>query len=814
MSALIHDLRLARRMLVKNPLFTAVVVITLALGIGLNTAVFSAIDALLLRPLPGVRAPDELVQVYRSWPGDMKYGSNSVPHYYDLRARSGDVFSGVAVWDFEAMNLSSAAGRPERVLGMMVSANFFSLLGVTPARGRTFVPQEDSGRGAHPVAVISYPTWKRLFGGDSAVVGKTLILNGTSYSIVGVAPQAFKGIIPVITPTLWVPLMQYDQVRLGQRSTFDVRGNNNMNVIARLKPGVGLKAASDRMNQVVAQLRTEYPDDYKENGITLVPQSQAGIHPMFKSAEVGISSVVMAVVAILLLVACVNVANLFLARARDRAREMAVRLSLGATRGALIRQLLTESLVFAGVSALAGLGVAVWAIHLGNQISVPYDIDFRADLRLSPTVLAFTIAISLATGVLFGIAPALQATHPSLIPALKGEAPAGASRSRISSGLVVAQMALSIVLLVCAGLFLRNLKAATAADKGFVSDHLLITEVDPGLQGYDRARTEDFYRRLTERLGAIPGVRAVGFAEYVPLGFSENDSFVTIPGYVPSGKEFMSVQNNAVAPGYFEAMGIPILKGRGFAAQDDSAGRAVVVVNQRFVDHYLAGKDPIGQTVHSRGKDHTIIGVVPTGKYLRLGEDPTAFMYFAQAQHWDAGMTVHVRTTGDPTAFIPVLRAEVAALDPTLPLSNVRSMESHLGIALLPARLSGAVLGIFGILGLVLAAVGIYGVMAYSVAQRTREIGIRMAIGAAAGDVVRLVMRQGMALVLAGTAIGLAGAVAASRLIRGILYGSGANDPLTFVAVPLVLMGVAMLATWIPARRASAMDPLLALRQE
>jgi predicted permease len=813
MSALTHDLRLARRMLVKNPVFTAVVIITLALGIGLNTAVFSAIDALLLRPLQGVRAPGELVQVYRSWPGDMKYGSNSVPHYFDVRERSGDVFSGVALWDYEAMSLSSA-GRPERVLGQMVSANFFSLLGVTPVRGRTFVPQEDSGRGAHPVAIISYPTWKRLYGGDSAIVGKSLLLNGTSYSIIGIAPEAFKGINQVITPALWVPLMQYDQVRLGQRSNFDSRGNNSMNIIARLKSGVSLKAANDRMNQLVAQLRTEHPDDYKENSITLVPQSEAGVHPMFKSAEVGISSVVMAVVAILLLVACVNVANLFLARARDRAREMAVRLSLGATRGALIRQLLTESLVFAGVSALVGLGVAVWAIHLGNRISLPFDIDFNADLRLSPTVLAFTIAISAVTGVLFGIAPALQATHPSLIPALKGEAPAGTSRSRISSGLVVAQMALSIVLLTGAGLFLRNLKAATAADKGFVSDHLLIAEVDPGLQGYDRARTEEFYRRLSERLGAIPGVRALGFAEMVPLGFSENDSFVTIPGYVPTGKEFMSVQNNTVAPGYFEAMGIPILKGRGFTAQDDSGGRAVIVVNQRFADHFLAGKDPIGQTVSSRGKDHTIIGVVPTGKYMRLGEDATAFMYFVHAQHWGAGTIVHVRTSGDPSAFIPVLRSEIAALDPMLPLSNVRSMENHLGIALLPARLSGAVLGIFGILGLVLAAVGIYGVMAYSVAQRTREIGIRMAIGAAAGDVVRLVMRQGMVLVLAGTGVGLVGAVAASRLIRGILYGSGANDPLTFVAVPLVLMGVSMLATWIPARRAAAMDPLRALRQE
>ncbi|MFI5312074.1 MAG: ABC transporter permease [Gemmatimonadales bacterium] len=812
MSALVQDLRLARRMLVKNPVFTGVVVLTLALGIGLNTAVFSAIDALLLRPLPGVRAPEEIVQLYRSWPGDVKYGSNSIPHFLDLRERGDDVFSGVASWTFAPLNLAST-GRTQRVMGGVVSANYFSVLGVNAIRGRTFLPEEDAGRLAHPVAVLSYAGWKGLFGGDTGIVGRTVILNGQNYEIVGIAPRDFHGIITIVTPALWVPLMQLEQAQPGSGRRFEERGSNFMNGFARLKPGVSFKAANDRMGALVAQLRGEHPDDYKESGITLVRQSEAGVHPMFKSAEVGISSVVMAVVVILLLVGCVNVANLFLARARDRAREMAIRLSLGASRGALVRQLLTESLVFAGLAAIAGLGVAVWAIHLGNQISLPFDIDFSADLRLSPMVLAFTLGISIATGLLFGIVPALQATRPSLIPALKGESPAGESRSRVSRGLVVAQMALSIVLLTCAGLFLRNLKAATAADKGFASDHLLIAEVDPGLQGYTRARTEDFYRRLTERLGAMPAVRGVGFAAMVPLGLSESDTYVEVPGYVRAANEMMSVQMNVVSPGYFETMGIR-LRGRGFTAQDDSGAPRALVINQRFVDHYFAGKDPVGRIVKTHGKDHVVIGVVPTGKYQRLGEDPTAFMYFAQAQDWESGMTVHIRTAGDPAAMIPTLRAEIAALDPSLPLSNVRSMETHLGIALLPARLSGAVLGIFGILGLVLAAVGIYGVMAYSVSQRTREIGIRMAIGAASRDVVRLVMGQGLALVLGGTAIGLSGAIAASRLIRGVLYGGGENDPVTFVVVPLVLIGVAMLATWIPARRASELDPLLALRRE
>ena len=812
MPSVLQDLRFARRILVKSPVFTAVVVTTLALGIGLNTAVFSAIDALILRPLPGVRAPNEIVQLYRSWPGDFKYGSNSIPHYLDIRARTGDVYSGVALWSFSPLSIA-ADGRTQRLMGAIVSANFFSLLGVNAVKGRVFLPEEDEGRNAHPVAVASYNTWQGTFGGDPKIVGKQVVLNGLNYTIVDVTPKAFKGIIPIATPALFVPLMQFSQVQPGNAASFEIRGNNSHNVIARLKPGVSYAVANERMKALIAQLRTEHPDDYKDNGITVVRQADAGVHPTLRAAQVGLSSVVMAVVLILLLVSCVNVANLFLARARDRAREMAIRLSLGALRGALIRQLLTESAVFAAVSAVVGLLVAQWAITLANQITLPFDIDFDAGLRLSPMVLAFTLVVSVVTTLIFGLVPALQATRPSLIPALKGEAPAGESRSRVTKGLVVAQMALSIILLVSAGLFLRNLKAATAADKGFASDHVLVAQVDPSLQGYPRARTEEFYRTLVERLRANPMVREVGLASTIPLSLGESDTDAEIPGYVPAADENMSVQYNTIAPGYFAAMGIPV-NGRGFEARDDSAGGKVLVVNQQFVDHFFGGKNPIGKVVKTRRTDHTIIGVVPTGKYMRLGEDPTAFMYFAQAQHWDASMVVHLRTKDDPAALIPTLRSEVAALDASMPLSDVRTMEQHLGTALLPARLSGVVLGIFGVLGLVLAALGTYGVMAYSVAQRTREIGIRMAIGAAPTDVVRLVMRQGMTLVGIGIVIGMAGAFGASRVIRGVLYGGGENDPLTFIAVPLVLSAVAMLAIWIPARRAAALDPLVALRQE
>ena len=813
MHTLREDLRYAVRLLLKNPVFTGIVVLTLALGIGLNTAVFSVIDGLLLRPLPGTRAPNELVQVYRTYKGDVLYGSNSIPHYQDMRDRSGDTFSGVSLWDFETMNLA-AGGRNERIFGVMASANHFAVLGATAMLGRTFVAAEDSGRRAHPVVVLSYAAWKGRFGGDSAIIGRPIVLNGRSYTIVGVMRPEFKGALPLVTPALWVPLMQLEDIRPGDSTRFTRRGNNSFNVIARLKPGVTIAQANAHMKALIAGLKAEYPRDYEESGINLVLQSEAGIHPQFRAAQVGLSSVVMAVVGVLLLIACVNVANLFLARARDRAREMAIRLSLGAKRSRLIQQLLTESLLFAVASGLTGIALAWLVIRLANRIQLPMDVDFSADLHLSPLVLLFALGVSVVTGMLFGLAPALQATNPSLIPALKGEAPAGQSRSRASKGLVVAQMALSIVLLVSAGLFLRDLRNATAVDKGFVEENMLLADVAPELQGYDRARSREFYRHVRERLLSQPNVTAVGFTDNVPLGLSENDSYVEIPGYTPAKNENMSLQTTVVTPGYFEAMGIRFKEGRDFTERDDSAAARVMIVNEQMAKTYWKGASPIGRTVKYGGVDHTVIGVVPTGKYQRLGEPPTPFYYRVQEQYWSPGMSVVIRTKGDPQAVAPTLRAAVSSFDETLPVSDIRTMTRHLGIALMPARLAGAALGVFGLLGLLLASVGMYGVMSYTVSQRRREIGIRMAIGAATTDVVRLIMRQGLTLVVVGAAIGVAGALGASRLLRGILYSPSVVDPVTFAGVPLLLTAVAALASWLPARRASGVDPLEALRRE
>jgi predicted permease len=812
MTTLLHDLRYAGRLLRKSPLFTSVAILTLALGIGMNTAVFSAVEAMLLRPLPGVADPSRLVQLFRTWPG-YPYGATSPGTYFDVRERSGDIFSNVLVWDFAPLNLSSS-GRTERITAQIVSANFFSTFGVHAERGRTFTPDEDVKPGAHPVAVLSHAGWQSVFGGDPQIVGRTVLLNGHRYTVVGVTPPEFRGPVSIVVPVLWVPLMQMAEVMPSAGRHLEDRDDNYLNVVARLQPGVSVARAQDRLKAIAGELKEIYPNQYKDAGFLVLTQAEAGIHPRFHGTQVALSSVVMAVVVLLLLIACVNVANLFLARARDRGREMAVRLSLGAGRARLVRQLLTESLVFSVIAGAAGLLVGSAVIALVNRIRLPIDITIDPDLRLNGTVLLFTFGIAIATGLLFGLVPALQATRPSLIPALKGEAPAGGSRARMSSPLVVAQMALSLILLICSGLFVRNLREATTLDKGFTSDNLLLASVDPGMNGYNHARVDDFYRRLLERLRQMPGVRAVALAEQVILGLGNSDTGVEIPGYTPAKNESMSVPYNIVSPDYFTALGMKLIRGRDFTLRDDSSATGAVIVNQRFVDRFWQGKDAIGKQIRVGGRARTVVGVVATAKYHSLGEAPSSFMYLPVTQSWRAALNIHVRTAGDPAAFAPRLRAEVAALDPDLPLSDVRTMNNFLGVALFPARIVGAVLGAFGLLGLILAAVGVYGVMSYSVSQRTREIGIRMAIGAAHGQVVRLVMRQGMQLVIIGAVVGLAGALVAARLLRGVLYGSGSLDLVAFTSVPLVLLTVAMLAIWIPARRAASVDPMRALRSE
>jgi predicted permease len=807
-----RDIRFALRMLAKSPVFTVTVVLTLALGIGSSTAVFAAIDATLFRPLAGAQDPDELVQVFRTYPGNEQFSSNSIPHFLDVRSRSTDVFAGAAAWSFTPMSVA-VGERPVRLFGAMTSADFFTVLGAKAALGRLFNPAEDVGRGAHPVAVLNDATWKSLFGADPRVIGKTMRVNGRQVEVIGVTAPDFHGAMPVVRPALYLPLMQLEQLRPGSGGDFEDRGNNYLNIIARLRPDVSLAQANARMTALVGELRAEHPSEYVNRGIHLVPQSRSGIHPAMRTAQIGLSTVVMVLVGLLLLLACVNVANLFLARASERSREMAIRLALGARRGLLLRQLMIESLVFAVVAGVLGGMLASWVISLVNTVALPIDFDMSPDLRLSPVVLGFALGATVLTTLLFGTVPALHATRPSLVPALKGEVAVGGSRSRASRVLIIAQMALSIMLLICAGIFAVNLRGAATVDKGFNAEHLLTAQISPSLAGYTDEGAGEVYRRLSERLSALPTVRSVAFAEALPLSLNGSDGGITVPGYVPAKDENMSIQYSIATPGYFRTMETRLLRGREFTPQDDSAAVRVVVVNQRFVDRFWPGQDGIGKTVQAGSRTYTVIGVVTNGKYKTLGEPPTPMMWYAYAQARVLGMAVIVRTTGDPAQFIGTLRSEVAAVDRNLPLSDVRTMNDHLGIALLPARLAGGALGVFGVLGLLLASVGMYGVVAYSVAQRGREIGIRMAIGASGQQLVRMFLREGMSLVLIGGAIGIAGALLGSRLLEGLLYGDTVS-PVAFGVVPLVLVTVAAAAIVIPARRAARVDPAIALRAE
>lgn len=807
MSVLLQDLRQALRMLRKNPLFTIAAVSTLALGIGMNTAVFSAVDALLLKPLPGVSHPEQLVQVYRTWPGDFNYGSNSVPHYYDIRERSHDAFADMLAWNFTPASVSFA-GEPELGMGQEVSANFFSVLGVHALRGRTFLPEEDKGPGEHPVIVLSYAYWQTRFGGDPDAVGRSVTINGRPFTVVGVAPAGFHGPLPLIHPDFWVPLMMQATMMPG-RDWIHSRGNNFLHVVGRLKPGVTLERANQVMKSVQAGLEEQYPDGYKGSGINLVPQSKAGIAPEFHNAQVGLSTVILAVVGLLLLIACVNVANLFLARASERRREMAIRLSIGARRGRIVRQLLTESVLFSLIAGAAGLLVALAAIRVAAGIHLPTDFPVAFDFSLDRPVLLFTLAVAVATGLLFGLAPAIQASKPELVSAVKGEASErGEARSRLSRVLVVVQIAMSILLLLSAGLFLRSLGRATALDKGFRSDHLLLATVYPALQGYDQARTDAFYRDLLQRVRALPGVRSAAIGEVVPLGFDGQDRGVDIPGYQPGPNELMSLNYNIVGPGYFNTMGVSLLAGRGFTDRDDGDGRPVIVINDHMAHRFWPGQSAVGMIVKTGGKDWQVVGVTANGKYRSLGEPQLDYMYFPEAQMPTPNTTLHVRTAGDPTAFVPSIRAAVRELDPDIPVFDVQSMDTHLGLALLPARMAAVVLGVFGTLALFLAAVGIYGVMAYSVTRRTREIGIRMALGADRGQVVTMIIGQGGRLIAIGTTIGLAGGFVVGHFVQGLLYGVPPADGFTFIGVPVLLVGVALLATYLPARRAAAIDPM------
>lgn len=820
MGTLRQDFRYAVRTLLKRPGFVVLAVLSLGLGIGANTAIFSLVNLVLFRPLP-VAAPEQLYSVAVRGRDDGVLAF-SYPNYVDFRDRN-EVLAGLIVHRFAPMSLSRN-GQNERVWGYLVSGNYFDVLGVKAALGRTFTSDDDRTKLASPVAVLSYGCWRRRFGGDPSVVGRDVLINSHSFKVVGVAPEGFVGTEMIYTPEIWVPMMMQPWIEPSY-NWLDARGTQNIFATGRLKPGVTRAQAEASLNLLAAQLGREYPDENEGQRIELV--SPGFIIPALRSGFVSFSWVLMAAVGLVLLIACTNLANLLLARAAERRREVAVRLALGASRWRIVRQLLTESLLLAVVGGAVGVALAVWMLDLVAAFQPPVDFPLTVDLRVDWRVLAFAFLASLVTGVLFGLAPALQAAKTELVSALKDAAlQSGMRRSRLRSGLVVAQLAFSLVLLVAAGLVVRALQQVQTMSPGFDVRNGLLASVDLGLQGYDQARGLNFQRQLVERVEVLPGVKAAALTSFVPLSLNYSATSIFVEGQAPvRGANVPTAMYASVSPRYFEAMGIALARGREFTAQDNEQSTRVAVVNETFARKFFPGANAveraIGKRVSSRGVDGPfvqIVGVARDGKYFHIGEDDRPFIYYPLRQEYEASVTLVVRSSGEPQALIGAVRGEVQKLDANLPVFGVKTMAEHLGLSYFPARVAAALLSSFGLLALALAGIGIYGVTSYAVAQRTREIGVRVALGARRRDVLRLVLGQGMVLIgiglVAGLVVGLAAAFALTRLMTNVLYGVSLTDPLVFALVVLLLVGVALAACLVPARRATKIDPMVALRYE
>ena len=812
---MLKDLRYAVRSLVKRPGFVAVAVITLALGIGANTAIFSLVNAVLLRSLP-VDHPRQIVSVAIRGKGDAM-SAFSFPNFRDFRDRN-DTLSGLLVYRFVPLSLSRS-GANERVWGFEVSGNYFDVLGVNAIKGRTFHGEEDKTPLANPVAVLSYESWQKRFGGDPNIVGKDVLLNNHQFKVVGIAPAGFKGTELVYTPEIWLPSSMMQWVEPGADWLED-RNTRNFFAVGRLKPGVSARQAEASLNLLAQQLAKEYPDTNEGQSIKVVPPGF--ILPDIRGAVVSFTWVLMAAVALVLVVTCTNLAGLMLARATDRRREIAIRLAMGANRMRLIRQLLTESVLLSVVGGVAGVVLAFWIVDVLLAFKPPIDFPLAMDIDIDWRVLLFSLCVSLLAGAIFGLAPALQATRPGLSQALREtSAQGGAARTRLRSVLVVAQIAISLVVLIAAGLVVRTLQQLQTMNPGFDPSNALTMSFDLGLQGYDEQRGQQFYRQLTERVQALPGVKSATVSSYIPLSLNYNSRNVFIEGQpAERGENVPNAMTSAAGPRYFETMRTPLLQGREFNDQDQAKSEQVAIVNETFVRRLMpnvnSSAEAIGKRFAFGGNTHfvKIVGVAKDGKYFSITEDQRPFVWTPMTQDYWSGGILTVRTEGDPESLLGAVRKEVQALDPNMPLFDVKTLTEHMRFALFPPRIAATVLGVFGLVALLLSAIGIYGITSYTVAQRTHEIGIRLALGAQLSDVLKLVLSHGLKLTLIGAAIGLLGAYLATRAITSVLYGVSATDPFTFVFVSLLLIGVALVACYVPSRRATRVDPLVALRNE
>jgi predicted permease len=828
MISLFQDLRYSLRMMLRDRAFTLLVVLTLAIGIGANTTVFSWVDAMLLRPLSGVSSADRLVAVETLTPNGA-FVPNSYPDYQDYRDHL-KLLSGIAVTHPAAFSVGQQ-DHAERVWGELVSGNFFSVLGARAALGRVFVPQEYGDTpGAFPLVVISDRFWRSHFDASPSIVGKTIRVNQHELTVIGVADPLFHGSFAGEAFDLWIPYMMQPSLNGVDEWMLRDRADRNMAGIARLKPGVTVGQARGELAALATRMAIADADTNEGMSATVLPLVHSHFGP--QSLLLAPLRILMGVCGVLLLIVCANVANLLLARATVRQREFSTRLALGAGRARLSRQMVTEMLLLSIAATLCGLVVTTWMSQVLTKLLPPGRLSMALDLQLNVHVFAFSAMLCIVTTLVAGLFPALQAGRINLNESLHeaGRSSAGGIRSyRLRSSLIVAEVSLALVALIGAALFVRGFTAARQIDPGFHPNGVLLSQFYLASNGYSLEQRKAFTRRLGEKLQSAPGITGVAWSDFAPLGFDPGSwEPLEVQGYTPSRDENMKIYRNMISPDYLRLLGIPMLEGRNFTAHDDERSPLVMIVNQAFVDHFFAGRSPIGRRIHGWGEWFTVVGVAANSKYHYLSESPLPYFYvpFRQVYRADLDLSFYVRTPGDPETAVALIRQKAREIDPNVTVFDSVPFSEFIGASLYPQKVAASLLSVLGALSVILATVGLYSVLAYSVAQRTREIGIRMALGAQPADVLRLVVAQGLSLVLAGLVLGVCLSLAASRSVSSMsivgasmdaptkLLAVSAMDPLTYAGAVLLLLLTAFFATWIPARRAADVEPMVALRYD
>jgi predicted permease len=814
-------------MILKNPTFSAIAVLSLALGIGANTTIFTVVNAVLLNPLP-VKEISRLVQMDTVDTKTMVTQANttklgmSYPNFRDYE-RQNQVFTGLACVSGGPLTWSGGA-EPQRIFGLIVSANYFDVLGVRPARGRFFLPDEDKKPGGNNVAVLSDSLWSSKFGSDANVIGKTITLNATPYVVIGVAPRGFKGTFAFgpfgSAELVWIPVSMYMQTLAGFfRDNFNDRRLLGTVTVGRLRTGVSLSQAEASLKTIALHLESEYPKDNGGRSVALTPLADAAVG-VNDSAQIKLAGgLMMGIVGLVLLIACVNLANLLLAQAARREKEISVRAALGASRSRLVRQMLTESIVLSLLAGIAGLGIAYGGRSALWSFRPPFIGENDIDLALDSHVLLFTLGIALLTALLIGIAPAIKSAKPDLIEVLKVGGRGGTvswTRSPLRSMLVVSEIALALVALIGAGLFIRSMQNAQRIDPGFESEKLFMMAFDLGALHYEEGRAQEFFRAAVERAKAVPGVEAATVASNFPLGGGFARTVFPEGQDEASGYRGTLTQLDDITPSFFETLRIPLIRGRIVNDSDRQNTVQVAVINEAMVKQFWPNTDPLGKRFHFFGEPalREVVGVVRNTVVDQIGEEPQPVIYLPITQDFSPAVTLQVRTTGRPEAVIGTVRGQLQSLDTNMAITNVQTIQEIMRQGLWAPRMGAGLLTVFGGLALILAAVGVYGVLSYSVSQQTREIGIRMSLGAQQGQVLRMVIGQGFRLAVTGLGLGLLAAFGLTRVLSSLLFGVSAHDPITFGGVSLVLATAAILACYIPARRATRVDPIIALRYE